>query len=194
MFEDVRAQYYPHPIGDGIIVKPIATRSDFFDITGALFDGVFTPFDELGSYSLPQERGANLTPLRQAFAGTHHEYFVFYDGDTVAGWSYGEMHDPETYFMANTAVLPAYQRRGIYSAYLSHFIQYLTALGYERITSTHQPNNRAVLMAKLKAGFVLSGMILDERWSAQVQMTYHVYPDRQRGFERAFSLELIHRD
>ena len=38
--------------------------------------------------------------------------------------------------------------------------------------------------------FVPSGMMLDERWSAQVQMTYHVHPDRQQGFNRAFSLEM----
>lgn len=189
MFETIRTQYYPQTIVDGIVARPIPSRSEFFGITGQYFDEVFTPFDELGAYSIPQERQANLTPLRQVFAGTHHEYFVFYDGDTVAGWSYGDMHDPETYFMSNTAIRKAYQRRGIYSKFLGHFIDYLTALGYERITSTHQPNNRAVLMAKLKAGFVLSGMILDERWSAQVQMTYHIHPDRQQGFSRAFSLE-----
>lgn len=190
MFEPIRAEFYPQAIHSDILVKPIASRSEFFQITGSLFDKVFTPFDELGAYTLPKDRQPNLTPLRQAFAGTHHEYFVFYEGDAVAGWSYGEMHDPETYFMSNTAVLPPYRRRGIYQSYLKHFIDYLTALGYERITSNHQPNNRAVLIAKLKVGFVLSGMILDERWSAQVQMTYHIHPDRQQGFSRAFSLEL----
>lgn len=190
MFEDIRLQYYPQVLGSNIHIEAIPTRKAFFMITGSLFDEVFTPFDKLGAYQMPSERQDKLTPLRQAFAGTHHEYFVFYDGEDVAGWSYGEMHDPETYFMSNSAILPDYRRRGIYSCYLSHFIGYLKALGYERITSNHQPNNRAVLMAKLKAGFVLSGMILDERWSAQVQMTYHMYPDRQRGFSRAFSLEM----
>jgi len=190
MFEDIRAQYYPQALDNGITIKPITTRHEFFDITGALFDEVFTPFDDLGAYTLPAERQANLTPLRQVFAGTHHEYLVCYDGESVAGWSYGEMHDPETYFMSNSAILPAYRRRGIYSGFLTHFLDYLKALGYERVTSNHQPNNRAVLMAKLKAGFVISGMILDERWSAQVQMTYHMYDDRKQGFSRAFSLEL----
>lgn len=189
MFEDIRAQYYPQEIVDGIIAKPISNRSEFFTITGSMFDEVFTPFPDLGAYRIPDDRQAKLTALREAFAGTHHEYFVFYDGDTVAGWAYGEMHDPETYFMSNTAILRAYRRRGLYSRFLSHFIGYLTALGYERITSTHQPNNTAILIAKLKAGFVMSGVMLDERWSAQVQMTYHIHADRQRGFSQAFSLE-----
>ena len=188
MFEDIRARYFPQQIDD-IVVQPISSRGEFFKITGPLFDEVFTPFSELGSYELPADRQANLTPLKEAFAGTHHERFVFYDGDTVAGWSYGVMHDPETYFMSNSAIRPAYQRRGLYSRYLTHFMAYLTELGYERITSSHQPNNRAILIAKLKAGFVISGTILDERWSAQVQMTYHTQADRRKGFARAFSLE-----
>lgn len=190
MFEDVRSQFYPQVLDSEIQIQAISTRSEFFTITGSLFDEVFTPFDQLGAYQLPAERQANLTPLREAFAGTHHEYFVFYDGEAVAGWAYGEMQDPETYFMANTGILPTYRRRGIYSQYLSHFIAYLEALGYERIISHHQSNNRPILIAKLKAGFVLSGVILDERWSAQVQLSYHVYPDRQRGFSQAFSLDM----
>lgn len=191
MFEDVRSQFYPQVLESEIRIQAMSTRSEFFAIIGSLFDEVFTPFDQLGAYQLPAERQENLTPLKQAFAGTHHEYFVFYDRKDVAGWSYSEMHDLETYFMTNTAILASYRRRGIYSHYLYHFIAYLKALGYERVTSHHQPNNRAVLIAKLKAGFVLSGMILDERWSAQVQMTYHMYPDRQQGFSQAFSLEIL---
>ena len=76
----------------------------------------------------------------------------------------------------------------IYRRFLSHFI------AYERITSTHQPNNSTILIAKLKAGIVLSGMILDERWSAQVQMSYHIHADRQQGFNCAFSLEFTVRE
>ncbi len=191
MFETIRTTYYPQTLDNNITIQPIATRQAFFDLTGAYFDQVFTPFDDLGAYTLPKERHNNLTPLRQVFSGTHHEYFVFFDGETVVGWSYGEMHDPETFFMSNSAVLPAYRQRGIYRHFLNHFINYLKALGYERITSHHQPNNSPVIMAKLKAGFVLSGMILDERWSAQVQMTYHCYEDRRQGFCRAFSLEVV---
>lgn len=53
----------------------------------------------------------------------------------------------------------------------------------------HMVNNRAVLIAKLKAGFVITGMTLDERYGAQVSLSYLFHADRQAGFERAFSLE-----
>lgn len=50
-------------------------------------------------------------------------------------------------------------------------------------------NNRAVLIAKLKAGFVITGTVLDERWGAQAALTYFFYEDRRRGFAQTYSLE-----
>lgn len=119
----------------------------------------------------------------------HQEYFLFQSGADLTGWSYGQMRDNETFFMSNTAILPTFRRRGLYSAFLERLIAYLDAVGYERIVSNHQPNNRAVLIAKLKAGFSVSAVNLDERWGAQVELTYHLHEDRRRGYERAFALQ-----
>jgi hypothetical protein len=49
--------------------------------------------------------------------------------------------------------------------------------------------NRAVLIAKLKAGFIITGTVLDERWGAQVSMAYFFHEDRREGFARAYSVE-----
>jgi RimJ/RimL family protein N-acetyltransferase len=90
--------------------------------------------------------------------------------------------------MTSTGILPEYRRRGLYTAFLKGLLSYLYALGYERITSKHQLNNRAVIIAKLRAGFNILGVDADERWGAQVQLGYFFQDDRRRGFERAFSL------
>jgi hypothetical protein len=50
-------------------------------------------------------------------------------------------------------------------------------------------NNRPVLIAKLKAGFHIVGLSLDERFGAQVTLAYFSHEDRREGFARAFSLE-----
>jgi hypothetical protein len=68
-------------------------------------------------------------------------------------------------------------------------LTYLAALGYERVVSNHQTNNRAVIIAKLKVGFNVTAVNLDERWGAQVELTYLFHSDRRRGYERAFALE-----
>jgi GNAT superfamily N-acetyltransferase len=190
VFDDIRQQFFPVQLLPEITLCSEADRAAFYQQIGPLMSQVFTPFDTLGAYVMPNDRWQALSPLRQAFAHTHHEQFILYNqvGDPV-GWSYGDMLDSETFFMTNSAILPAYRRRGIYTAFLMHLLTYLAALGYERVTSKHQTNNRAVIIAKLRAGFNILGVDLDERWGAQVELGYFFHSDRQRGYERAFALE-----
>jgi len=190
MFDPIRRDFFPVELVPGITARPIEKRDDLWAIISPLMDVVFTPFAELGAYEMPDERWEHIKTLRKVFAQTHREQIVFYNeqGDPV-GWSYGEMLDAVTFFMSNTAVLPAYRRRGVYSAFLKQYLRYLGVLGYERITSKHQTNNTPVIIAKLKAGFVIIGLDLDERWGAQVELGYFFHDDRRRGYERAYSLQ-----
>lgn len=189
MFEAIRSAYFPAELIPGIEGVPIEDRDAFWRTTGPQFEMVFRPFEQLGAYVRPDARWAAGGRLRAAMMGVHQEYFLFQSGAELAGWSYGQMRDSETFFMSNTAILPTFRRRGLYSAFLERLIAYLGAVGYERIVSNHQPNNRAVLIAKLKAGFSVSAVNLDERWGAQVELMYHVHEDRRRGYERAFALQ-----
>lgn len=59
--------------------------------------------------------------------------------------------------------------RGIYSAFLRQLITYLKAISYERLTTSHSPNNRAALIADLNVGFVTEGVELHESHSPLVK-------------------------
>ena len=113
MFDQIRSQYFPFEIVPDVTVFPIDSRKELFGRIGHLFDKVFAPSDTLGAFTLPPERQGNLARLHEAFTHTHQEQFIFYADAQPVGWSYGEMHDPETFFMTNTAILPDFQRRGI---------------------------------------------------------------------------------
>ena len=99
------------------------------------------------------------------------------------------MTSASDYLMDETGILPAYRGRGIYSAFLSRYLVYLRDLGYERVVSYHAPNNRAVLIAKLRAGFVITGMRMRADSGASVQLTYFTHDDRRHAFDNAVSLE-----
>mgnify|MGYP000344845735 CR=1 FL=1 len=192
MFDAIRSQHFPTQLIPGISARFEPDSSRFWSLIGPLMDVVFPPFKDIGAYEMPDDRWQSLQPLRDAFAGCHHEQIVFYEGEKPVGWSYGDMRDSVTFFMTNTGILPAYRGRGIYTAFLKHYLSYLDTLGYERVVSNHQTNNRAVIIAKLKTGFNITAVNLDERWGAQVELTYLFDDDRRRGYERAFALE--HRD
>ncbi|HEX6385875.1 MAG TPA: GNAT family N-acetyltransferase [Anaerolineae bacterium] len=189
MFEETREQYFPDELTPGVVARAV-DRQTITAIWAELSDEMETPFAELGLYTMPGEQSPRTQLLREVHSQLHHEYILFYDeANKPIGWSYGLMHDAITFFMSWSAILPAYRRRGIYSAFLRHFLPYLQALGYERVTSNHMVTNRPVLIAKLKAGFHVTAVSLDERFGAQVQLTYFFDPDRYEGFAQAFSLD-----
>ncbi len=190
MFEPIRATFFPYELAPGIRAIPVTDAAAFWAQAVPLLEAIFPPFSQLGAYTLPAEREPRLNALGQAFAQSHHERFLFQTttGEAI-GFSYGDLRDRETFFMTSSGVLPAYQRQGLYSRFLRRFLSYLHLVGYERVVSNHQPNNRAVIIAKLKAGFNVTAVNLDERWGAQVELTYLFAEDRRRGFARAFSLD-----
>jgi RimJ/RimL family protein N-acetyltransferase len=61
--------------------------------------------------------------------------------------------DATAFFIDTIGFIPSYRGRGLYTAFLNQLLIYLEAVDYERVTTTHHPNNRAILMAELKAGF-----------------------------------------
>jgi ribosomal protein S18 acetylase RimI-like enzyme len=190
MFNDVRAQFFPADLVPG--VRAIIVDSTTFWQTVASIPADEDPFASLralGNYQMPHERDARAQPLQAVYDATHREFVLFMEKDRCVGWHYGTMIDPSTFFMSYSAVIKSYQQRGIYGAFLKAFLPYLYRLGYERATSNHMVTNRAVLIAKLKAGFIITGTVLDERWGAQVSMAYFFHEDRREGFARAYSVE-----
>jgi RimJ/RimL family protein N-acetyltransferase len=189
LFVEIRAEYFPAPLVAGIIARPVAGEV-LWALSSQLDEEIETPFVELGLYEMPAARRQRAQRLREIYGRLHQEHFVFYNPkDEPVGWSYGHMLDESTFFMSWSGVAKAYQRRGIYTAFLQSLLPYLRALGYERVTSKHMVNNRPVLIAKIKAGFHIVGLSLDERFGAQVTLAHFFHQDRQDGFCRAFSLE-----
>jgi GNAT superfamily N-acetyltransferase len=147
---------------------------------------IFPPgFKEaLGLFATPETRHEGLQHVR-----SHPEWIVFYNTEEPIGWFYGYMEDEETFFIDTMGLVPAFRGQGIYSAFLVQLIEYLRAAGYERVATTHHPNNRAALIADLKVGFDIVGMELNESHGPMVKMVCYLHEDRREAFERVFSME-----
>ena len=185
MVEQIRSRYFPAKLSEDVVVTAVSPQQ-FYAVTNQLYSHIFTPLSDLGLYQTP----APPDSLGRKLAGQiHAEYFVFHNaaGEPV-GFSVGKVVNEQTFFMEWSGILPDYRRRGLYSQFLDALIPYLKALGLERITSNHMGNNRPVLIAKLKAGFIITGTTLDERHGMLVWLARFLEPERERGFERAFSL------
>jgi RimJ/RimL family protein N-acetyltransferase len=182
--EDLRSDFFPFAPAPDYQVRAV-DEATFWEVSGELTAEVFTPLPDLGL--------ATFRPPPEAVAqawNVHRDFFVFYDGDDKPiGWSFSEQREPDTIFMVWTGIVPAHQNQGLYSKFLHHYLDYARAMGFARVTSNHMVNNRRVLVAKLKAGFVAQGMALDERWGAMIWLVCHLDDELAASYRRAFSLE-----
>lgn len=189
LFAEEREKHFPMDLPHGIIGQQVRMQ-DFFDVEDALEPIIFPDNDRVKRwFNLPEERREQKKRLYTLQRMTHQEAVVFYDGEQPIGYSAGRMTGASEFMMDDTGILPAYQRKGIYSAFLKLYLPYLCDIGYERVASYHSPTNRAVLIAKLKAGFNIAAMELREHAGASVKLVYFFHQDRLLAFEDVHSLE-----
>jgi RimJ/RimL family protein N-acetyltransferase len=188
MFDALRHKFFPYDLPGTLVARPVDVDT-YQAARERLLDAVFPYWNRLARFETPPERRQQIARLLRIYRRLHGEHFVFYDNDAPVGWSMGRMENPITFRMINSGLLPAYRRQGVYTAFTRRMLAYLKAIGYERVTSHHHVNNRAVLTAKLKLGFVVSGSALGEDVGAVVSMVCHLYEDRYRAYEDILGLE-----
>ena len=127
--------------------------------------------------ALSQQEQAKLTALRQNMAASLQLYLLVYDGEEPIGWHFGFQRNDIEYHMASTGILPEYQNRGIYSAFLRYAKARIFGEGFQYITSLHRCDNNAVLVPKLKAGFqiqafgfLIQPMLFEANYGPMVQL------------------------
>lgn len=99
-------------------------------------------------------------------------YILVYDKGEVIGWHIG-YQKYELYYMMNTAIFEAQQGKGIYTKLLQEIISIVGQKGFLSITSRHIASNNKVLIPKLKAGFVITGMEIEMRFGVLLNLEYY---------------------
>jgi len=116
---------------------------------------------------------------RTAFPAAWRMQWAVMQGGGIVGWTYAYQQDHETLYMCNTAIDPAHRRKGLYTSILRIVLDYARANGFQIVTSKHYASNNAVIVPKLKAGFIISGMALDEKYGLMIHLTKYLHPQRE---------------
>ena len=93
-------------------------------------------------------------------------------GDSLMGWTFCRPEGANQLHMVNSGVAPAERRHGVYSRLVQRVIEHAESQGFVAIVSRHAANNNAVLVAKLKLGFFVSGFEYAEVYGPLVRLTY----------------------
>jgi GNAT superfamily N-acetyltransferase len=127
------------------------------------------------------ERAASAR-LRERLAARYRLNLGVYRGDEFVGWTFGLQESPlhDVYYMVNSAVLEPHRGRGIYSALIPRVVEAARREGFQIVRSRHAATNNRVLVPKLKAGFVITGMELSDVFGTLVHLSYFLNPTRRK--------------
>jgi len=169
----------PQLIGDYRyeVLSPEAFRPLFAQYRPVVFAGT-SSFNPRDIYSEAEVRA--LEALRANVAGAHRLQLGIFYRDQFVGWHFGHQLEPDRFYMTNTGILEAHRRRGVYTALLPVILDQLAQKGFQIVFSRHTLTNNAVIIPKLKAGFVISGFEVDDRFGTLVQLSYYFNPLRRK--------------
>jgi GNAT superfamily N-acetyltransferase len=118
--------------------------------------------------------------------------FGIFHGDTFVGWHVGNQRTGLEFYMRNSAVLPEHRGRGLYAALLRTVKEYLLELGFQEISSRHNATNNAVIVPKLKQGFVITALEASDVFGTLVHLTYFASARRRATLD--FRVGMAHPD
>jgi hypothetical protein len=105
-----------------------------------------------------------------------------YRGEELVGWSCGWMERGNVFYMATSGVVQCHRRQGIYTSLLGAIREHAASAGAVSIRSQHSVLNNAVLIAKLRAGFHISGLSQSAQMGTLAELTFHFHKHRHELF------------
>jgi len=147
-------------------------RESFNDFVRKYFDENY-PMLRWRNY-LSEDEAESVNKLNSKLDNKERISVGIFKDDEIVGWSYGWQGGMElaTYYMANSCIMPEYRRQGLYSLLIEKVIEIAKAKSFHTLTSRHVASNNPVLIAKLKAGFKISGVEFSELYGSLVHLTY----------------------
>jgi acetyltransferase (GNAT) family protein len=103
-----------------------------------------------------------------------------YHEEELVGLSFGVQRSADTYYMVNTGIVQSHQGKGLYSALLPRILHILLREGFQIIYSRHTATNNQIIVPKLKAGFLITGLELSDVFGTLVHLSYFVNPIRRK--------------
>jgi GNAT superfamily N-acetyltransferase len=179
-FEDATRSHLLAPLPHGVEVVP-TTADDWQRITDPWWSLEPRPRLDLEALHSDAER-AGVADLDAMLAGPLEHRVVLRAEGAPIGAFHGRQERSGRYNMTNTIVVPAWRGRGIYRALLDRVEAAARASGFVEMSSRHRADNNAVLIPKLRAGWVIAAFEVEPRYGLLVHLRRYLHDGRGRAF------------
>lgn len=150
-------------------------RDTFYKVVGNLHKAIF---DNENICAWPDDflseiEKTKLNHLNANYLQNYTLHTLLFHKNELAGWSMGFQNTKESFIMTNSALLPKFRGRSLYSNMLDEVLQILIEKGFQKIQSYHLLTNNKIILTKLKKGFVISGLQVNDLAGTLVELTYY---------------------
>jgi len=116
--------------------------------------------------------------LRQSLPKVERIRVGAFDGERLVGYSQGWFEPGGNFYIGSSAVDPDHRRQGVYTRLLKSIEQAVRERGGISISSQHVATNNAVLIAKLRLGYVIAGTEYVDAMGLLVRLMLHLTAER----------------
>ena len=120
--------------------------------------------------------------LRQSLPKAERIRIGAFDGERLVGYSQGWFEPGGNFYIGSSAVDPDHRRQGLYTQLLKAIEHAVRERGGISISSQHVATNNAVLIAKLKLGYVIAGTEYVDAMGLLVRLVLHLTAQRAALF------------
>lgn len=180
---------------NGYSIKEMNAK-EFFPLFGKHYDSLFGNDHTFFPDAYFSESEKLKTKILKDKMGNlfHLQLGLFSPEGEFVGFSFGYQESEETFYMAASAVLPEHRNRGLYSELVKVVIKRTTEEGFQKIYGTHCATNNAVLVPKLKLGFIFSKVELSDMFGTILHLQYFTNPLRRKIMDYRSGLSVPDRE
>jgi GNAT superfamily N-acetyltransferase len=182
-------------LDNGYSIKEM-TAKEFFPLFGKHYDSLFGNDHTFFPDSYFSEKEKLKTKILKENMGNLFQMHLglFSPEGEFVGFSFGYQESEETFYMAASAVLPEHRNRGLYSELVKIVLNRTTEEGFQKIYGTHCATNNAVLVPKLKLGFIFSKVELSDMFGTILHLQYFTNPLRRKIMDYRSGLSVPDRE
>jgi GNAT superfamily N-acetyltransferase len=168
-FNTATSRHLTAPLAPGVAIRHVA-EADWHSAVDSMWAGTL---DRPGLELAPLYRADEAEGFRNLDAivsdRLHHRMLFEADGTTIGGY-WGQQETFGRYYMTVSVFRPEWRGRGLYTALLTRIVAAATEAGFREMYSRHRADNNAILVPKLRAGWLIAGFEVAPRWGLTVHL------------------------
>jgi len=119
-----------------------------------------------------------LKTLKEALKNRVSINLGVFNRDEFVAWSAGYQENHGIFYVMSSAVREEHRRQGVYSELVQLMIARAKDHGFLKLMSQHVASNNPVIIAKLKLGFKITGIEINDQIGLVLQLTYFIHDKR----------------